>query len=355
MDFFLLLTIAIQAPHIISSDKVSLSTKSEAGLFYRIYIVKDKQLDDSRLKQLVQGANDLMSSTSNIHLQVTGIGVATQMPATAEQADETVKELESKGVDYDGLIFVGTTAVTFNRRNVSCSHSSIGSVNLVGNHSKKNFSEYEQLLVFTTTIYLTVRTKHPKRNPASEGPCACDEYSKGMHIYCLSDYLNVEYPNSRTACSCWNNHLNKLIQDDDPSNNWTPGCMTKKDSNYYNYSILGNGIQEEGEQCDCTANNATCKLHCFVETPTTTERITDGETTPAEGTIPTSLDPLCPSSDEDYDDEEVTTVKPQKVSKLLVFVIVTVLVILTGIAITFAVIIIKKSDTQKKTHSLQQK
>ena len=342
----------------VSSCTDVLSTTSTKGFYYKIFVMRLNHFTDQDILIRIQGANDLMSSNSNIHLQVIGIKEIPRMPRTVYSEVYSEVDMIHKQTAYDSILYLGSGGrdlIAYDKP--ACSSMSIGAANLTA------LTLDQEHKVISTLIYMLIKASHD-----ISGGCGCEGFSEADHRKCVSDDLALQFVQSTKACSCWNKQLDDLVSGRMIDRDWKMSCMKIKPTPT-KYAILRNGIVEKGEECDCTAFDTTCKNTCvdakvlMTTTTTTTEKPTTQVTTTTTKKLPTTLATTVASTtttNSTVSVEEETTVGTEienstssnntemKLHLILVFCFAAAVIIGVLVLMTAAVVIVRNKNRKKR-------
>ena len=254
--------------------------KAKRGMIVGIYVVNgvSDTFSESQAKRVIQGANDITSREANIHLQVIGSDDKRAVAHLQTSQKPTLMDLIDVGVlTYVDKTKYDTFIILFNDTrfsipkpfvNITCS---VASVNVIYATDKTGSLHAEAKLIrfvagsILMNNYFYGDISGPVSLPET---CLCSGNQT-----CLSDDLSFQ-TTSEKASSCFKETFRKLLTNETGLDrrkeaNVTYDCLFKDlNASKSRWIIVGNGIVEKGETCDCFYYDLVCKEKCVMVTPT---------------------------------------------------------------------------------------
>ena len=205
----------------------------EYPMYYRLYVVVDSMagIHDEQVKDILEEANKITSSTSNIHLQVTGLEYKTMPPFAAEswslifESAKNASQTLPNGYDIFLMLYNNLTFKPDFLVNLAC------------------FNESVQTLSIKTDKHGSVDKQNVSQSIADAVKKAIldtDDALKEQLYDMLADKMQYKgRPGASLTC------LRKVPE---------PKASRM--------SLLRNGVIETPEACDCHAHEAECETRC---------------------------------------------------------------------------------------------
>lgn len=240
---------------IFSCDPPSDPLNDLNGLHERVFIAGNSRfIGQDYLKLVMEATNDIMSSALNIHLQVIGFYI--------QEGLSLPFILEMKGRIYDSLhyntafLLVSESLKLPNLGNVSCIRQSVNIISVINEHDQLTDAPVlSKKLAGNLMMSLFFKLSASQR-------CSCSDAA-----LCLSDDVTFE-TTSKEASSCFKDSLVKLMKKEEIFssiyNDSNHACLWNRrpSSQESKMSILGNGVVETGEECDCHFKDFDCQQGC---------------------------------------------------------------------------------------------
>jgi len=227
-----------------------------------VYVVADSNiLTEQDVYDFLRTANDIVSAEIKLHIRVVGKLFRTFDPDLPyNELPPNVPEIDT-GSRYPSfehlLVFKGKKEVlapNFTLNHV-CAVDSRGFIPLQTTSGSK--ADHSQLArMSAASIFLAVSyDKHRS--------CPCDSPdSTKPNEKCLSDDPEFKSESSG-ASSCYKEHYEYLFK----THHFYIECIWGRDAKRETkFPLCGNGIQEEGETCDCYHDDKGCKASCDTKT-----------------------------------------------------------------------------------------
>jgi hypothetical protein len=243
-------------------DSSTITTSSTKGLHYRIFVVGDDEIfnkTDSMIP-LLQEVNDILSKASNIHLQIVGLELQKirEWGGRPTEIEKDASPFYDK-TPYDSFLMLHRNMflVQGHVESVGCNRGSPAIINM--KTPRRNAT-------IAGAVFKMILADHSTKNTN----CRCPDQPGSSHLKCLSDNPDNDSM-SEEACSCYNDAIDAILSNQDRT---SLECLKNEpNASFSKFSLLGNGIIEGSEQCDCFFRDFKCQKTCRSGRKTTTSPV----------------------------------------------------------------------------------